>query len=490
MKKGLWLLGFLLFSAISFADTILLKSGQEFEGKIIEKTNDKIKFDTKGVVVTFRLDEIDKVKNENGEIVDLSLTSNIPSSPQTDLYYEVLTQLKLNREQQDLITRVLIKGEKLEPEQIDGIFNKENQQALDLFKNATQQSKDGDLYLKPPGFDSNSKSEGWKMFMKLLTHFKLILIQGNQNVLQGQYKKAEENYLINVRFLRHLFQEKSPLIISVIEFQILIDSYFFIPSSIQNNSLSREYYTQLLKELLSFLNYRERLKSVFQNEFEYGLEFFKYIEQDAKNKGLYNEEYFSKYFSLSETLVRQKLASQIEAIDNKKHEVFQSKNEGEDFEEPPLSKKPEFCSKDLFSLTSTEVFICNSTNDPEFDVKRAFLRAKQREALFISNFYVTVSKLNNMSTAVALRLYQMENGKFPEMLEELVPKYLPQVPEDPFNGFQSIKYINKEEGFLIYSLGPDQQDQAGSVEFDRKTYNLKDTSKASGDIVFTYKINR
>ncbi|MFA0747150.1 MAG: hypothetical protein EORIYHIE_001019, partial [Candidatus Fervidibacter sp.] len=35
--------------------------------------------------------------------------------------------------------------------------------------------------------------------------------------------------------------------------------------------------------------------------------------------------------------------------------------------------------------------------------------------------------------AVALRLYRHEHGRYPETLEELVPKYLPSLPIDPFD---------------------------------------------------------
>jgi len=46
---------------LSSADTIVLKSGQKIEGKIIEKTDKHIKIDFQGVPVTYFIDEIERI---------------------------------------------------------------------------------------------------------------------------------------------------------------------------------------------------------------------------------------------------------------------------------------------------------------------------------------------------------------------------------------------------------------------------------------------
>lgn len=50
----------------AFADTVTLKSGQEIEGNIVERTNESVKMESFGVEVTYFMDEIDKI---NGEAV-------------------------------------------------------------------------------------------------------------------------------------------------------------------------------------------------------------------------------------------------------------------------------------------------------------------------------------------------------------------------------------------------------------------------------------
>lgn len=51
----------LFFCTISFAETILLKSGKTVEGRIIEKTDKYIKIDVEGVPLTYFLNEVESV---------------------------------------------------------------------------------------------------------------------------------------------------------------------------------------------------------------------------------------------------------------------------------------------------------------------------------------------------------------------------------------------------------------------------------------------
>jgi len=48
-------------------------------------------------------------------------------------------------------------------------------------------------------------------------------------------------------------------------------------------------------------------------------------------------------------------------------------------------------------------------------------------------------------TALALRLYRKENGRYPENLQQLVPKYLPSVPIDPYDG-KPLRYRKLQKG--------------------------------------------
>jgi hypothetical protein len=53
---------------------------------------------------------------------------------------------------------------------------------------------------------------------------------------------------------------------------------------------------------------------------------------------------------------------------------------------------------------------------------------------------------------LALRMYHLDHGQFPERLEDLVPDYLPAVPEDPFSGHPLV-YRRQADGYVLYSVG-------------------------------------
>jgi hypothetical protein len=65
MKKVLFLCCVLCFFSLSlFADTVVLKSGKQIEGTIVEKTNDSIKIDINGATLTYYLDDIATINSE------------------------------------------------------------------------------------------------------------------------------------------------------------------------------------------------------------------------------------------------------------------------------------------------------------------------------------------------------------------------------------------------------------------------------------------
>lgn len=62
--------------------------------------------------------------------------------------------------------------------------------------------------------------------------------------------------------------------------------------------------------------------------------------------------------------------------------------------------------------------------------------------------------------SLAIRLHELDHGQPPAQLAELVPRYLEELPLDPFSG-KPFVYRRKDDGFLIYSVGPDGVDDGG-----------------------------
>jgi hypothetical protein len=66
----------------------------------------------------------------------------------------------------------------------------------------------------------------------------------------------------------------------------------------------------------------------------------------------------------------------------------------------------------------------------------------------------------NLRVAFALSIYHSEKGRYPAKLEELAPKYLPQVPGDVFSG-KPLVYHPTAIGYVLYSVGPNLRDDGG-----------------------------
>lgn len=64
-------------------------------------------------------------------------------------------------------------------------------------------------------------------------------------------------------------------------------------------------------------------------------------------------------------------------------------------------------------------------------------------------------------TAIALKRFQLKNGKLPETLSALVPDYLSAVPIDVFSGKPLRYQLNGDGTFLLYSVGENGVDDGG-----------------------------
>jgi hypothetical protein len=65
-----------------------------------------------------------------------------------------------------------------------------------------------------------------------------------------------------------------------------------------------------------------------------------------------------------------------------------------------------------------------------------------------------------LTAELAVRCYQSELGRMPPSLEQLVPKYLQQVPTDPFSG-KAMIYHPQGTNWVLYSVGEDGVDDGG-----------------------------
>jgi hypothetical protein len=90
-------------------------------------------------------------------------------------------------------------------------------------------------------------------------------------------------------------------------------------------------------------------------------------------------------------------------------------------------------------------------------------------------FFEHLARRRMAAAALAMRVYEIDHGHRPEALEELMPRYLPYVPADPFapDG-ECIRYLPIPGLAVLYSVGPDGLDQGARilwvVEFNGRPY--------------------
>jgi hypothetical protein len=91
-----------------------------------------------------------------------------------------------------------------------------------------------------------------------------------------------------------------------------------------------------------------------------------------------------------------------------------------------------------------------------------------------------LAQICTAQTALAIERFRLANGKLPEKLDELIPQFLPAVPQDPFDG-QPLRYHRLEKGYVIYSIGSDGEDNGGR----ERPADAKSSDKTPYDITFT-----
>jgi hypothetical protein len=72
-----------------------------------------------------------------------------------------------------------------------------------------------------------------------------------------------------------------------------------------------------------------------------------------------------------------------------------------------------------------------------------------------------------LTTAIALKRYQLKHGNYPSDLNSLVPEFVPAVPLDPVDG-QPLRYRRNADGtFLLYSVGENGVDDGGDPSLEK-----------------------
>jgi hypothetical protein len=92
------------------------------------------------------------------------------------------------------------------------------------------------------------------------------------------------------------------------------------------------------------------------------------------------------------------------------------------------------------------------------------------------------TSVDEAQIACALERYRLANGRYPDALAALSPRFISTVPQDIIGG-GPLKYHTTGDGqYMLYSIGWDETDEGGTVVMgsDGKTQDI-----AQGDWVWS-----
>ena len=110
--------------------------------------------------------------------------------------------------------------------------------------------------------------------------------------------------------------------------------------------------------------------------------------------------------------------------------------------------------------------------------------------IYSSISLTTTHKL--LIVGLALKIYKDVHGKYPDRLSQLVPGILAKLPDDNFVLSGTFKYRSGKDKYVLYSVGPDGNDDGGvpiddkskiSKQFPSSTSRYVPREDSKGDII-------
>jgi len=78
-----------------------------------------------------------------------------------------------------------------------------------------------------------------------------------------------------------------------------------------------------------------------------------------------------------------------------------------------------------------------------------------------SKYVTMIADLRATRIFLAVVMFKRDEGRLPQKLDELTPKYLDNIPDDPFDGKQMKYRLNPDGTWVVYSVGIDGKDDGG-----------------------------
>lgn len=93
----------------------------------------------------------------------------------------------------------------------------------------------------------------------------------------------------------------------------------------------------------------------------------------------------------------------------------------------------------------------------------------------MENYMIIEARLGALQTALAVERFRLRYQHLPKQLVELVPEFLPAIPDEPFSS-GTLKYELRSKGYVVYSVGPDGIDDHGKESSTKLSDNRMDVT--------------
>lgn len=302
---------------------------------------------------------------------------------------------------------------------------------------------------------------------------RLIILEGKLYEKANKLDLALENYLYVLKSANHLGQQNDQSLLNK-AMEIIVQRSVYVPLEqyVNREDINIQNCQTLLDNLISLRNEKIGLEKVFEEEKEMLKNYMRMLGEEAKERKQYDENFYQRFYQEFDKLEDEYFGYLIAYFKENKPEKCKEK----------FKQLEDELEKQTQSLTLAWEVLKHKmgfSNFPLLLAKRIVLAGSGYSDL-ITKYHVSLTELDILITAAAIKVYQLKNSKIPENLQELVPSYLTKLPEDPFNDFKPLRYERINKGWIVYSFGPDKQDDHGSI-----VYNEGETKDNKGDIVFS-----
>jgi len=88
-------------------------------------------------------------------------------------------------------------------------------------------------------------------------------------------------------------------------------------------------------------------------------------------------------------------------------------------------------------------------------------------------YFVGLARMRCAQACMGAERYRLETGDLPSSLDELIPAFIDNIPADPFAN-KPMRFRVTELGIVIYSIGPNEEDNGGIVTKSARVRDLLD----------------